>query len=243
VIGIQADGLKPELRDRGRNLGILIAMVIRLGLLFVIGPLARLSSPIAEIPLLQHAFSWKDLIFLIGGGYLAWEASKHLYEHTLAALEEGLQPEQAKHSQLAMVLGQIAWTNLLFSIDSVMTVVGFNKPLPVMIAAVVLSTGVMLLFAKPLSSFIERNQIYNIYALCLMLLVGFKLIWDASGHHIPDGTFYFGIGFSAFVVTTAWKARTRLLRGKARPRPVVNCPSCGSEIPLQQIEAELQQGG
>jgi predicted tellurium resistance membrane protein TerC len=148
----------------------------------------------------------KDLILFAGGLFLLWKGTQEIHSSV-----EGTGHEEANaKSTFAAVVFQLMVINVVFSLDSVITAVGLTDILPVMIAAVVLSTIVMAIAAQPLSAFIERHPTTKMLALAFILLIGVALVADGAGFHIPRGYLYFAIAFSLGVEMLNIRARRNL---------------------------------
>ena len=196
-ISILVGRLPKPVQPKARNLGIALAMVMRIGLLFSIAWIARLTNPWFEI--FTHPFSGRDLILLTGGLFLLYK-STHEIHNKLEGEDDEDGPGNGKgRASFAGVLAQIMVLDLVFSLDSVITAVGMAEHLGVMVTAVVLAVGVMLLAAGWISDFVSRHPTVKMLALSFLLLVGMSLVADGFGHHVPKGYVYFAMGFSIFV--------------------------------------------
>ena len=207
-ISILADKLPPEQRARARSLGLLAAMVTRILLLMSLTWMMRLTRPLFGV--FGNEVSGRDLILLAGGLFLIYKATKEIHEKLEG--EEGHASAKVPASFGAVIL-QILLLDIVFSLDSVITAVGMARQLGVMVAAVMVSVGVMLLFSGPVSAFVGRHPTVKMLALSFLLLIGVNLIADGSGVHIAKGYTYFAMGFSVFVEMLN-------LRMKARQKPV-----------------------
>ena len=193
-ISILVSRLPEKLRDQARKLGLALAMIARLVLLLAISWVMGLTSELFSI--LNHGVSGRDLILILGGVFLLWK-STHEIHHSLEAVVE------SEHTQgqatFGSVLLQIAILDIVFSLDSVITAVGMAEHIQVMILAVIISVGVMMIGAAPISQFVEENPTFKILALAFLLMVGISLIAEGLHFHIPKGYIYFSMAFSAFV--------------------------------------------
>jgi predicted tellurium resistance membrane protein TerC len=197
-------GRLPEAqRTKGRRIGLLLAMGMRIALLFTISLIMQLTKP--WIGILGHELSGRDLILLGGGLFLMWKSVSEIH-HKLEGAEEG-QHNGGRAVTFGSVLFQIAVLDLVFSLDSVITAVGMAKHIEVMVIAVVTSVGVMLVFVNPICAFVERHPTVKMLALSFLLLIGFTLVGEAWGMHIPKGYVYFAMGFSVFVEALNLKLR------------------------------------
>ncbi|NWK72700.1 TerC family protein [Acinetobacter cumulans] len=194
-IAILAEKLPPEQRDKARKVGLLLALCIRLVLLASIAWVMTLITPLFHV--FEHPFSGRDLILLFGGVFLLFKGTMELRER----LENKpmLKEENPVHATFWMVIIQIVVLDAVFSLDSVITAVGMVKQLPVMMIAVVIAVGIMLLVSKPLMNFVNRHPTVVILCLCFLMMIGFSLLVEGFGFHIPKGYLYAAIGFSVLI--------------------------------------------
>ena len=194
-ISVLADRLPPNQRQKARQLGLALAMLTRILLLFSITLIMRLTAPLFVI--LQHAVSGRDLILFIGGLFLLTKSTREIH-HKM----EGGGKDRAGGRESATfggVLVQIAILDMVFSLDSVITAVGMADDLIVMVTAVILAVGVMMISARPVGDFVSDHPTVKMLALSFLLLIGTTLIAEGLGFHIPKGYIYFAMGFSVFV--------------------------------------------
>ncbi len=209
-IAVLAEKLPENQRDLARRLGLLFAMVTRIGLLFCIAWMIQLQEPIIDIYTLS--LSGRDLILLCGGLFLLWKGTHEIHDVMEGDENEG--SVVGRKVGLRSVLFQIVLLDVVFSLDSVITAVGMADILAVMVLAVVLSVIVMLIFSGSVSRFVSEHPTIRVLALAFLLLIGIALVADGLGHHIPKGYIYFAMGFSAFV--EALNLRIRKLRASRR---------------------------
>jgi predicted tellurium resistance membrane protein TerC len=202
-ISILAGKLPPSEQSRARVVGLALAMLMRIALLFSIVWLTKLTVTLFAV--LGNDISGRDLIFIIGGLFLLAKSTYEIHEK-LEGLE-GKSSQKIKATSFAGVIIQIILLDIVFSLDSVITAVGMANKLGIMIAAVVIAVGFMLLFAGFISSFIERHPTLKILALSFLLLIGVALIADGLDQHIPKGYIYFAMAFSVFVEMLNMKLR------------------------------------
>jgi len=215
-ISILANKLPQDQQAKARRVGLILALVTRVGLLFSIFWLMRLTAPLFTV--LGHPFSGRDLILLLGGLFLIGKAT-----HEIHSKLEG--PEELRagggRATFGGVVAQILALDIVFSLDSVITAVGMAQHIGVMVAAVIIAVGVMLVSAGPISDFIHRHPTLNMLALSFLLLVGVILVADGLGQHIPKGYIYFAMAFSVLVEVLNLKLRARTapleLRGPHAP--------------------------
>ena len=193
-ISILSGKLKKEDQQRARRLGLGAAMLMRIGLLFSIAWIARLTEPFFTV--WEHGVTGRDMILIGGGLFLIAKATYEIHERLEG--ENGHASGKAAAS-FASVIAQVMVLDIVFSLDSVITAVGMANDLTVMVTAVVLAVGVMLFAAEPISRFTEQHPTIKILALSFLLLIGFSLVADGAGQHISKGYIYFAMGFSVFV--------------------------------------------
>lgn len=193
-ISILASRLPEEQRDRARVLGLTLAILSRLALLFSLSWVMGLKSPLFE--LLGHSFSGRDLILIGGGGFLVAKATREIHEKIEGEEEVTL---ASGKSGFIGTLVQIMLLDIVFSLDSVITAVGMVDQLWIMVVAVIISVIIMIIFSRSVSAFIHEHPTVKMLALSFLLLIGVVLAGDGLGHHIPKGYIYGAIAFSVFV--------------------------------------------
>jgi len=197
-ISILTNKLPEHQRERGRRIGIGLALVLRLGLLSTVAIIVSLTTPVFSV--FGKAFSWRDLILIAGGLFLVWKATKEIHhkvdpDHGPDVFDGG----RAATVTFGAVIVQILLLDLVFSIDSIITAVGMTEHIPVMVIAVVFAVLVMLLAANPLARFIEKNPTIVMLALGFLLMIGGTLIAEGFGANIPKGYIYAAMAFSAAI--------------------------------------------
>ncbi|WP_426663432.1 TerC family protein [Rhodanobacter aciditrophus] len=194
-VAILADKLPAQQRDRARLMGLGLALVMRLLLLAAMSWLVRLTAPIV----VWHGFSlsWRDIILLLGGAFLLFKATLELHER-LEAGDERDAGERAR-ARFWLVVAQIVALDLVFSLDSVITAVGMVDHLTVMMVAVVVAMILMIGASKPLTVFINERPTVVILCLSFLLMIGFSLVVEGFGFHIPKGYLYAAISFSIMI--------------------------------------------
>jgi predicted tellurium resistance membrane protein TerC len=193
-ISILAGKLPQEQQGKARRLGLALAMLMRIGLLFSITLIIKLTAPLFTI--LGEEISGRDLVLIVGGLFLLTKSTREIHERLEG--EEGGTSVKVRPS-LGSVLIQIMFLDIVFSLDSVITAVGMAEDLGVMVAAVVIAVGFMMVFARPVSEFVERHPTVKMLALSFLLLIGVALIADGLNQHIPKGYIYFAMAFSVGV--------------------------------------------
>lgn len=209
-LAILSGKLPKEQQPKARQIGLGLAMIMRILLLLAIGWVMGLTKPLFSIPMFWtsavgdlHGISGRDLIMLVGGLFLIGKATFEIHDK----LEGESHEVKAKASSFGMIIVQIVIIDMVFSLDSVITAVGMvsTKDTPqwisltIMITAVVIAIGVMLAFAGPISNFVERHPTMKMLALSFLILIGVMLFAEGFGWHIPKGYIYFAMAFSILV--------------------------------------------
>ena len=202
-IAILADKLPPHQRNRARLIGLSLALLMRLALLASISWIVTLREPL--VSLMEMSFSGRDIIMLIGGLFLLAKGTMELHER----LEGNHGPKSSKvvHAVFWQVIVQIVVLDAVFSLDSVITAVGMVQHMPVMMIAVVIAIGVMMLASKPLMDFVNKHPTVVILCLGFLMMIGFSLVVEGFGFHIPKGYLYAAIGFSVLIEAANQMAR------------------------------------
>ena len=195
-ISILAGRLPADQQGKARTIGLGLAMIMRIALLFSLSWIMRLTAPLFTIDRFDHSVSGRDLILFLGGLFLLAKSTHEIHNKLEGA--EGHGSARAAPS-LGGVLVQIMLLDVVFSLDSVITAVGMVDELGVMIAAVVIAVIVMVIFAGPVSRFVERHPTVKMLALSFLLLIGMALVADGLHQHIPKGYIYGAMAFSVFV--------------------------------------------
>jgi predicted tellurium resistance membrane protein TerC len=205
-ISILVEKLPKERREFARRLGLFLAMFMRIGLLMTLAWIAGLTEPVFTV--MNHGFSGRDIILLAGGLFLLWKSTQEIHQ-----LLEGVEGEasSAVKNTFVAIIAQIVIIDLVFSLDSIITAVGMVRPdqVPVMVAAVVASVGLMMAFAGHIGGFIEEHPTIKMLALAFLMVVGVVLIADGSGYHVPKGYVYFAMAFSIAVESLNIRLRKR----------------------------------
>jgi predicted tellurium resistance membrane protein TerC len=203
-IAILTQSLPTEQQPTARRLGLLAAMLMRIGLLFAIGWVMGLTSTLFVVT--EHPVSGRDLILLGGGLFLVAKATWEIHDKLEG--EEHVRGDVMAVS-MGAVIAQIMMLDIVFSLDSVITAVGMAKEIAVMITAVVISVGIMLAFADPISRFIEQHPTMKMLALSFLILIGVMLIVEGAGTHVNKGYVYFAMAFSLAVELVNLRVRAR----------------------------------
>jgi predicted tellurium resistance membrane protein TerC len=206
-ISILADRLPPDQRNVARQLGLALAMLTRIGLLFSIVWLMGLTAPLFAVG--PKAFSGRDLIVMVGGMFLLWKSTREIHERLEGPDHIG-GGRKSRGPTLVSVVIQIALLDIVFSLDSVITAVGMADEVGVMVTAVVLAVGIMMLTARRIGEFVSRHPTIKMLALSFLLLIGMALIAEGFGQEIPKGYIYFAMGFSLFVEVLNLRAKKKM---------------------------------
>ncbi len=210
-ISILSGRLPVEQRDRARKVGLALAAITRIGLLFAISWIIGLTDPLFNVA--GHPISWRDIILIGGGLFLIGKASHEIHNKVEEA-GAPLEPFSAS-ATFAGVIAQIMVLDIVFSLDSIITAVGMVDERWVMVTAILISIAFMVAFAKPLSDFVERHPTVKILALAFLMMIGLVLIADGFGMHIPKGYVYSAMAFAVFVeLINLWLRRKARLAGK-----------------------------
>ncbi len=193
-ISIISAKLPHEQQARARYVGLSLAMVMRIGLLFSLSWLTKLTAPLFN--LLGNEISGRDLILIVGGLFLIVKATHEIHLKLEGAGADAV-PRAA--ATFGAVIVQLVLLDAVFSLDSVITAIGMVDQIGIMIAAVIVAVLFMMAFAKPLGEFVEKHPTVKMLALSFLLLIGVALIADGWGQHIEKGYIYFAMGFSVVV--------------------------------------------
>ncbi len=196
-ISILTNKLPEHQRERGRRIGIGLALILRLALLGTIAVIIQLTAPLFEA--FGHGFSWRDLILISGGLFLVWKSTKEIHHNVDPDPGPDFFDRRTAGIGFASAIGQILVLDLVFSIDSIVTAVGMTDDIPIMVAAVIVAVTVMLVAATPLANFIQNNPTLVMLALGFLLMIGTALIADGFGAHVPKAYIYAAMAFSTFI--------------------------------------------
>jgi predicted tellurium resistance membrane protein TerC len=221
-ISILCDKLPRATREKARRIGLLMAMVMRIGLLFLLSWMVGLTTILFTV--FEEGFSGRDLILIGGGLFLLWKSTTEIH-HNLEG-GEGEKSDAVK-ATFASVILQIALIDIVFSLDSIITAVGMVSEISIMIAAVVVSVSLMMLFARQIGEFVSSHPSIKMLALSFLVVVGVVLIVDGFHQHVPKGYIYFAMAFSICVELLNIRARKK--KGVRTPvrlhEPYVRGPS------------------
>ncbi len=194
-ISILSGRLPEKDQPRARFIGLALALVMRVILLFSLSWVMGLTTPLFTV--FGNALSGRDLILVVGGLFLLFKSTHEI--HSALEGEEETDTERKLHSGFSAVIIQIMLLDIVFSLDSVITAIGMVNNVWVMIAAVVVSIIAMMLFAGAIGSFVQRHPTIKMLALSFLLMIGFSLIVEGLEYHIPKGYIYFAMAFSVMV--------------------------------------------
>jgi predicted tellurium resistance membrane protein TerC len=207
-ISILVDKLPKERRELARKIGLFMAMFMRVGLLLVLAWIVGLVAPLFTV--LGQEISGRDLILILGGLFLLWKSTSEIHQ----SIEGGEQGSENKAVQATFtsVILQIMLVDLVFSLDSIITAVGMVDDVRIMIAAVVASVALMMVFAGPIGRFVSDHPTIKILALSFLVVVGVVLVAEGFDNHVPKGYVYFGMAFSLAVEMLNIRMRKRSAR-------------------------------
>jgi len=203
-ISILVDRLPPGQRDLARRLGLVGAMFMRIGLLLVLAWVIGLTAPLFAV--LGEEISGRDLILIGGGLFLLWKSV-----HEIHQLMEGVEGDRSAGAAASFgaILGQIMAIDLVFSLDSIITAVGMVKQVEIMVAAVVASVVLMMVFAGAIGRFVSAHPTIKMLALAFLVVVGVVLIAAGFDHEVPKGYVYFAMAFAVAVEMLNIRMRKR----------------------------------
>jgi len=206
-ISILAGKLPAAQQAKGRQTGLMLALITRILLLFSITWLMRLTAPLFTFPVIGHGVSGRDLILGIGGLFLIAKSVHEIHEKLEGVDGEATSGRRA--ASFTSVVIQIMLLDIVFSLDSVITAVGMANHLCVMVAAVVIALGIMLIFAGAISDFVHKHPTLKMLALSFLILIGVTLVGESLGQHIPKGYIYFSMAFAFGVEMLNLKLRSK----------------------------------
>jgi predicted tellurium resistance membrane protein TerC len=204
-ISILAGRLPKAQQAKARFLGLAVAMVSRIALLFSISWVMRLTDTLFVVA--GQDISGRDLILLLGGLFLMAKAT-HEIHNKLEGTEDGAEGGGAV-ATMGSVLFQILLLDLVFSLDSVITAVGMADEISIMVIAVMVAVGIMMVLAGSISTFVDTHPTVKILALSFLLLIGVMLVAESFDQHIPKGYLYFAMAFSVFVEMINLRIRSK----------------------------------
>jgi predicted tellurium resistance membrane protein TerC len=203
-ISILVDKLPVERREFARRIGLFGAMFMRIGLLLTLAWIVGMTAPLLTV--LDQKLSGRDLVLIGGGLFLLWKSVGEIHQ-TIEGEEEEASVTGAAKATLGAIILQIMVIDIVFSLDSIITAVGMVQEIGVMVAAVIASVGLMMLFAGPIGRFVSANPTIKMLALAFLVVVGVVLIADGFGYHMPKGYIYTAMAFSLLVEMLNMKMR------------------------------------
>jgi predicted tellurium resistance membrane protein TerC len=202
-ISIVTDKLPSEKKRFARNIGLLLALVVRLFLLSIVGWIMGMTEPLFTV--MGHQLTGQSLVLLIGGLFLIYKSTSEMHSSIKGNHNDEIKPKNS----LSTVILQIVMIDLVFSFDSVITAIGMTNeisngdssknPMVIIFGAVIISMIIMLLFAKPISDFINKRPTVKMIALAFLVTIGIVLIAEAFGQHVPKGYIYFAMVYALLV--------------------------------------------
>ena len=212
-ISIISNRLPEHQQRKTRNLGLFLALVMRIGLLLGISWVIGFTEPLFTV--LEHDISIKDLILIIGGLFLIGKSTTEIHE----SLELDEHEEKKKvATSVSKVILQIVALDMVFSFDSILTAVGLTTEVMIMIVAVIIAMVVMMTFAGRISNFINKHPSLQMLAMSFLILIGFMLVLEGLGEHIPKGYIYFAVFFSLTVESLNMRRRRKIAALKLRKK-------------------------
>jgi predicted tellurium resistance membrane protein TerC len=203
-IAILSGKLRIHQQKKARLIGLLLAMFVRIALLFSLSWLMGLTAPLFSV--VNQEISGRDLILIAGGLFLLGKSTLEIHEKLEG--EESRVTNRVR-TTFVRVIVQILLLDIVFSLDSIITALGMSNRFGIMVAAVVLAVAFMMLFSNTISDFVERRPTVKILALSFLILIGVALIGDGLGMHIPKGYIYFAMAFSVGVEMLNLRLRER----------------------------------
>ncbi|SFU85985.1 Membrane protein TerC, possibly involved in tellurium resistance [Polaromonas sp. YR568] len=219
-ISILVDKLPKDKQELARRLGLFMAMFMRIGLLFLLSWIIGLVEPLFTV--FKEEISGRDLILIGGGLFLIWKSTGEIHQSMEG--EEGHASSTVKATFTAVIV-QIMIVDMVFSLDSIITAVGMVDNLTVMIAAVIASVGLMMLFAPAIGRFVSDHPTIKMLALSFLVVVGVVLIAEGLDHHVPKGYVYFAMAFSVAVEML----NIRMRKKKSKPVHLRNAYANGDK--------------
>jgi predicted tellurium resistance membrane protein TerC len=216
-ISIVSNRLPIEIRARTRNLGLLLAMLVRILLLLTITWVMKFTEVLFTIPntiIFQEELpiSGRDLILIFGGLFLIAKSTREI-NHEMEGEEETMETGPGKANVVSIIV-QIILLDIIFSFDSILTAVGLTNHVIIMIIAVVLSIGIMIIFSGRISAFIQKHPSMEVLALGFLILIGFMLFLEGLHKDVPKGYIYFAIVFSMLIEMVNIRVRNRRKKAK-----------------------------
>lgn len=227
-ISIISDKLPKEKQKFARNLGLAFAMIFRVILLLMINWIMGLKEPVLTLPFIDEpgtelplALSWKDLILLVGGIFLIGKSTFEIHGK-MNVIEENHKPKKAASTLMTLVIIQIILIDMVFSLDSILTAIGLVDNVVLMIIAVVISIGIMMIFAGPISAIINKYPSLQMLALSFLVVIGVMLVAEGIHQHVSKNIIYSCLAFSLMVEVLNIKLRNNQDRKARKLNPDLN---------------------
>jgi len=220
-ISILVDKLPPHQREAARKIGLFGAMFMRIGLLMILAWIVGLKATLFTV--FGQPFSGRDIVLLLGGLFLIWKSVGEIHESMEGAHET---QKNIVHASFASIIVQIMLIDIVFSLDSIITAVGMVDQVAVMVAAVVTSVGLMMVFARPIGQFVSTHPTIKMLALSFLVAIGVVLIAESFGTHVPKGYIYSAMLFSVIVEMLNLRMRKR----SSRPVDIIASIATPDEI-------------
>jgi predicted tellurium resistance membrane protein TerC len=214
-ISILVGRLDPRRGEIARRVGLGLALIFRIALLFALTSLLGLSAIVFTV--LDYSFSWHDLILIGGGLFLIAKATLEMHREIDIPDENEIEEEASSPvaASMGLVILQLVAIDLVFSIDSIVTAIGMSRDIRIMVAAVLIAVAVMYAASGPVTRFVADHPTTKMLALAFLLLIGVALVADGFDFHIPRGYIYFAMAFAAVVEAfNVLAARKRRHTGK-----------------------------
>lgn len=217
-ISIVSNRLPVEIRARTRNIGLILAMAVRVLLLLTITWVMKFKEPLFTVPATmifgeEMGISGRDLILIFGGLFLIAKSTREI-NHEMEGEEEDMQGGGSKKANVTGIIIQIILLDIIFSFDSILTAVGLTDQVLIMIIAVILSIGIMIIFSGKISDFIHKHPSMEVLALGFLILIGFMLFLEGLHKEVPKGYIYFAIVFSMIIEMVNIRVRKRRKKAK-----------------------------
>lgn len=215
-ISIVSNRLPPELRARTRNMGLLLAMGVRILLLLTITWVMQFKNPLFNIPHWiseDGSISGRDLILIFGGLFLIAKSTREI-NHQTEGQDDDPDIDVKKKVNVTGIIVQIILLDIIFSFDSILTAVGLTDQILIMVIAVVLSIGIMIMFSGRISAFIQKHPSMEVLALGFLILIGFMIFLEGLDKDIPKGYIYFAVVFSMVIEMINIRVRNRRKKAK-----------------------------
>lgn len=207
-IAILVGKLPQEMQDKGRLMGLGLAMIMRILLLLSIFWIMKLTKTLLVV--LGNEISGRDIILILGGLFLLFKSTHEIHE----SFEEQKEIKTSPKASFLSVMTQIVLLDIVFSLDSVITAVGMAKHIEVMIIAIILAVGVMMFASKSISKFVDENPTIKMLALSFLILIGVSLMAEGLEFHIPKGYIYFSMAFSLGVESLNILRKNKLMKNE-----------------------------